>query len=186
MENSFEKLRKKARFYVLIVGLSMMVIGGIFKIAYKIQYDKMYNIMSTEEEFTWIDSNGNRLPTKIYPHQVRDRMRGNVVIRLDGDGDILIIFGFWASILGGISCLQFLLEERMNRVKIGDNYVSLPIYSNNTKAEPERPKVECPYCHSTNTKKIGTTSRMVSAGMFGLASKKIGKQWHCNNCGSDF
>ena len=45
---------------------------------------------------------------------------------------------------------------------------------------------ECPYCHSMNTSKIGTVSRMTSTAMFGLASKKIGKQWHCNNCGSDF
>ena len=49
-----------------------------------------------------------------------------------------------------------------------------------------RTAVECPYCHSTNTKKISTANRMVSTGMFGLASKKIGKQWHCNKCGSDF
>ena len=46
--------------------------------------------------------------------------------------------------------------------------------------------VECPYCNSTNTSKIGTVSRMTSTAMFGLASKKIGKQWHCNSCGSDF
>ena len=48
------------------------------------------------------------------------------------------------------------------------------------------PKVECPYCHSTNTSKLTTASRMISTGMFGLASKKVGKQWHCNKCGSDF
>lgn len=47
-------------------------------------------------------------------------------------------------------------------------------------------KIECPYCHSMNTSKIGTVSRMASTAMFGLASKKIGKQWHCNSCGSDF
>lgn len=46
--------------------------------------------------------------------------------------------------------------------------------------------VECPYCHTTNIKKISTTNRMVSIGLFGLGSKKIGKQWHCNHCGSDF
>lgn len=44
----------------------------------------------------------------------------------------------------------------------------------------------CPYCHSRNTSKIGTVSKMFSAGLFGLGSKKIGKQWHCNSCGSDF
>lgn len=46
--------------------------------------------------------------------------------------------------------------------------------------------VSCPYCHATNVKKISTASRMVSTGFFGLGSKKIGKQWHCTKCGSDF
>lgn len=45
---------------------------------------------------------------------------------------------------------------------------------------------ECPYCHSLDTSKIGTVSRITSTDFFGLASKKIGKQWHCNNCKSDF
>ena len=48
------------------------------------------------------------------------------------------------------------------------------------------PVVECPYCHSPNTKKITTTGRMMSIGFFGFASKKMGKQWHCNNCSSNF
>lgn len=46
--------------------------------------------------------------------------------------------------------------------------------------------VYCPYCNSSNVTKIGTVNRMVSTGMLGLASKKIGKQWHCNSCKSDF
>lgn len=45
---------------------------------------------------------------------------------------------------------------------------------------------ECPYCHSKNTKKISGVSRVASVGFFGFASKKIGKQWHCNKCGSNF
>lgn len=46
--------------------------------------------------------------------------------------------------------------------------------------------VSCPYCKATNVKKIGIGSRLISTGLFGLGSKKIGKQWHCNSCGSDF
>lgn len=46
--------------------------------------------------------------------------------------------------------------------------------------------IHCPYCNSTNVTKIGTVNRAVSVGMFGLASKKIGKQWHCNSCNSYF
>lgn len=47
-------------------------------------------------------------------------------------------------------------------------------------------QVKCPYCQSVNVKKITTVGRAVSVGVFGIASGKIGKQWHCNNCKSDF
>lgn len=43
---------------------------------------------------------------------------------------------------------------------------------------------KCPTCHSTNISKIGTLNRMVSTGLFGLASSKIGKTHKCNNCGT--
>lgn len=46
--------------------------------------------------------------------------------------------------------------------------------------------VTCPYCHSTNVKKVGTSGRALSILTLGLASGKVGKQWHCKNCGSDF
>lgn len=49
-----------------------------------------------------------------------------------------------------------------------------------------KPVIECPYCKSKNTSKIGTINRVLSIGVFGFASGKIGKQWHCNECGSDF
>ncbi len=48
------------------------------------------------------------------------------------------------------------------------------------------PVVKCPYCSSTNTSKISMVGRVVSTGLFGLGSKKIGKQHHCNKCNSDF
>jgi len=50
----------------------------------------------------------------------------------------------------------------------------------------EMPSIICPYCNSNNIYKISTVSRLLSTGLFGLGSGKIGKQWHCNNCGSDF
>lgn len=45
---------------------------------------------------------------------------------------------------------------------------------------------ECPYCQSKNTKKISTVGRATSFGLFGFGSSKLGKQWHCNKCGSNF
>ena len=42
--------------------------------------------------------------------------------------------------------------------------------------EAKRPlTIPCPYCNSNSTSKISTTSRMVLVGLFGLGSKKLGK-----------
>ena len=50
-----------------------------------------------------------------------------------------------------------------------------------------KPTVECPYCHSTNTKKISGLSKAGSVALFGVfAMGKVSKEWHCNNCNSDF
>jgi len=46
--------------------------------------------------------------------------------------------------------------------------------------------VECPYCHSKNTKKITTTSKVVNTAVWGIFGTKRHKQWHCSKCGSDF
>lgn len=46
--------------------------------------------------------------------------------------------------------------------------------------------VTCPYCNSTNTKKISTTSKVVNTALFGIFGQKRRYQWHCNNCKSDF
>lgn len=54
------------------------------------------------------------------------------------------------------------------------------------KYKETHPTITCPYCKSTNTKKLSAVSRGLSFSIFGFGSKKIGKQWHCNNCGSDF
>lgn len=47
-------------------------------------------------------------------------------------------------------------------------------------------QVECPYCHSINTKKITTTSKVVNTAMWGLLGTKRFKNYHCNDCKSDF
>lgn len=47
-------------------------------------------------------------------------------------------------------------------------------------------KVSCPYCNSTRVKKIGALNRFASLGFFGIASSKIGKQWTCQSCGTNF
>ncbi len=49
-----------------------------------------------------------------------------------------------------------------------------------------RNNAECPYCHSKNTKKISATSKVTNTVIFGIFGTKRFKQWHCNNCNSDF
>ena len=45
----------------------------------------------------------------------------------------------------------------------------------------------CPVCQSTNIRKISGISKAGSAALFGLfALGKVSKQWHCNNCKSEF
>lgn len=47
--------------------------------------------------------------------------------------------------------------------------------------------IECPYCHATDVKKISGFSKAVEVGLLGiLAMDRMGKQWHCNHCNSDF
>lgn len=49
------------------------------------------------------------------------------------------------------------------------------------------PVIECPYCHSTNTNKISGISKAGSVALFGVfAMGKVSKNYHCNQCGSDF
>ena len=47
----------------------------------------------------------------------------------------------------------------------------------------EQPKPKCPTCGSTNIKKISSTKRWLSTGIFGLASSNIGKTMVCGSCG---
>lgn len=56
----------------------------------------------------------------------------------------------------------------------------------NAQAQDWLNKVHCPYCNSTNCKKISGVSKATSVAMFGIFSQRVKKQWHCNNCKSDF
>ena len=52
---------------------------------------------------------------------------------------------------------------------------------------PSTPTITCPYCKSTDCKKISGLSKAGSVALWGIfALGKTTKQWHCNNCGADF
>lgn len=44
----------------------------------------------------------------------------------------------------------------------------------------------CPICQSPDIKKISTASKISSVALWGVFSQKAKKQWHCNNCGSEW
>lgn len=45
---------------------------------------------------------------------------------------------------------------------------------------------KCPTCGSHNINKISGLSKAGSVAMWGIFSRKVHKQWHCNNCGSEW
>ena len=49
------------------------------------------------------------------------------------------------------------------------------------RARQTAPVPRCPMCGSTNIQKISNLNRTASIVGFGILSKKIGKQWQCNN-----
>ena len=51
----------------------------------------------------------------------------------------------------------------------------------------QTPTITCPYCKSTDCKKISGLSKAGSVALWGIfALGKTTKQWHCRSCGSDF
>ena len=74
---------------------------------------------------------------------------------------------------------------------IYNNNMDIPSFidlSTQPEPQPKQPssQVHCPYCNSTNVNRISSTKKAMSIIGFGILSNKIGKQWHCNNCKSDF
>lgn len=62
-----------------------------------------------------------------------------------------------------------------------------PTIEFDVKPKKSTPTITCPYCQSTNTKKISGLSKAGSVALWGIfALGKTTKQWHCNECGSDF
>lgn len=60
-------------------------------------------------------------------------------------------------------------------------------YNIPTTPQPTSPTITCPYCKSTDCKKISGLSKAGSVALWGIfALGKTTKQWHCNSCKSDF
>ena len=51
------------------------------------------------------------------------------------------------------------------------------------KSQPVCNIPRCPTCQSQNIERINQISKAVSLAAWGLSSRKIGKTFHCKNCG---
>jgi len=70
-------------------------------------------------------------------------------------------------------------------IKISHYKGGLPCQVQESRVEENT--IHCPYCNSTNVKKITTTSKAVHTAIFGIFSMgRNSKQWHYNDCKSDF
>lgn len=56
----------------------------------------------------------------------------------------------------------------------------------NANTQPQANIPKCPTCQSANIKKISGISKAGSVALWGIFSQKVKKQWHCNNCGSEW
>ena len=58
---------------------------------------------------------------------------------------------------------------------------------NDIAKDNENNLVTCPYCQSTNIKKITSASKFAHTALFGIFSiSRNGKNFHCNQCSADF
>lgn len=167
MRKNFNILKKQTRFYIFIILLVVTICGFIFKGVYTVQYNKTLRDMQNEPKYT--------SQLHIYEYQVEEEiMKEKGIMFLDITKNIayiLITLGGLLTAISGIFCIITLVNGSRSK----EYYIDT---SNTSKS------VECPYCHSMNTSKISTISRMTSTAMLGLASSKIGKTHKCNDCGS--
>ena len=81
-----------------------------------------------------------------------------------------------------------LIETIRKNKKIPSSFITkYPLEDRKELDENKLKVIQCPYCKSTDTKKISSMSKAGAMALFGVfALGKTGKQWHCNNCESDF
>lgn len=105
-------------------------------------------------------------------------------------GDILLgIKEIREKTLLGLSDAKKLADEIRSTRKIPEIFTPEHSYEvdKEISKSADQQSVTCPYCHSTDVKKITVGSKALHTAVFGLLSMgRNSKQWHCNNCKSDF
>ncbi len=117
-------------------------------------------------------------PRKPIPNEYIDNFRWR-----DGDGEQAFIEEV---IKTSPNLDTYLFEHKDEIIRAKNDRLYGSIAQGQAILEEQNRVVTCPYCKSTRVAKIGVIKRSVSFGLFGFGSGKIGKQWHCNSCKSDF
>lgn len=103
-----------------------------------------------------------------------NQMEQHLAINPPSVAEIELFYEYYNNLVGGTINKELYMKWQNERTKQVAEIMSRPTTPT------------CPYCNSVSTRKISTLSRAFSTGLFGLGSSKVGKQWHCNKCGSDF
>lgn len=162
---------------------------------YKNKEYEEYEINRLEEEL----ANEKKVKAIVTVLMILGMSIGTAALMFNDHGSLglLIVFGYGVAVfcIAGLVMSFGSVEEMEKNLRIAKADFSKykRDMANWNRAEQikeeieERNKIECPYCHSKNTKKISAVSKAGSVAVYGvLAAGKISKQWHCNNCKSDF
>lgn len=78
-------------------------------------------------------------------------------------------------------------KEILEKKEFDRLHPSYDAYSAVKIIQPSPPTITCPYCKSTDCKKISGLSKAGSVALWGIfAFGKTTKQFHCNSCKADF
>lgn len=203
MKNICNKLKKTISFYILILSILFFLVALVFKCIYVYNYtrvsegikDCMQNgqryVVHTYfgddygESFS-ADNFANNITYLDYYTKTMLNMQKKDYIKYYNDIPIkIIIVSILCFCVFGYLCYIKLHPEK--KIKINQNNSNRVNTNNTLSYSSNKPIVECPYCHSKDTKKISGLSKVGSVALFGVfALGKTSKQFHCKQCGADF
>ncbi len=211
MKDIFIKLKKTISFWILILSILFLLVGLVLKCIYLYEYNRLEKditnainnkqvykyaygaTLNGETKYGELDFSDSAFSdTKNFTRESASINRNAILYQLEIEGkrfciyynnisNKIIVVCVCCFLFFGYLCYIKLHPER--KIKFSESDMN---NTNTMSYSYDKPVVECPYCHSTNTKKISTTSKVLNTVVFGIFGTKRHKQWHCNNCNSDF
>ncbi|MBR1781128.1 MAG: hypothetical protein IJ751_07005 [Oscillospiraceae bacterium] len=78
-------------------------------------------------------------------------------------------------------------KKKINNLEYGECTKCGAMTYSRALTAPKQQLVRCPYCNSYEVEKISQVTKAANVAAFGIFSLgKVTKQWHCNNCKSNF